>query len=340
MLLKMPAYCEKFKCTADRCSDSCCIGWEIDIDESSAVRYRAQEGEIGERLRASMNDADPAGFVLDEQERCPFLNSQGLCDLILTLGEEALCQICTEHPRYYCWFGDIKEGGIGLCCEEAARLILTWNDSFSVTEYTIPEEPDMECDTTLLSELDKARMRIINHLECDAIPLQQRIADVLSYGEMLEYALNAEEPLPECIEAAPRCPVFPMDTILEMMLHLEPMGAQWHPFVEKCRRISSEDTAGALALHPETERYLQNIAIYFVWRYFLQSAHDGDLLGHLGFMAGSTAVIAHMFGCQLLCEGTLSQADCIRIAVNYSKEIEYAEENRIAMEDAFYACLG
>ena len=45
---------------------------------------------------------------------------QHLCRTILTLGEEKLCNICTEHPRYYEWFGSVKEGGIGLCCEEAA----------------------------------------------------------------------------------------------------------------------------------------------------------------------------------------------------------------------------
>ena len=33
MILRVPEYYEKFSCIASRCKDSCCAGWEIDIDE-------------------------------------------------------------------------------------------------------------------------------------------------------------------------------------------------------------------------------------------------------------------------------------------------------------------
>ena len=48
-----------------------------------------------------------------------------LCELILKLGEESLCEICREHPRFRNFFAGREEVGLGLCCEEAARLLMT-----------------------------------------------------------------------------------------------------------------------------------------------------------------------------------------------------------------------
>ena len=38
MILRVPFYYKEFHCIADACKDSCCIGWEIDIDEETARR--------------------------------------------------------------------------------------------------------------------------------------------------------------------------------------------------------------------------------------------------------------------------------------------------------------
>ena len=132
----VPDYYPHFSCIAGGCLHSCCIGWEIDIDPDTLRRYQQQEGEIGERLRQNIDiTPDGACFHLQGAEaRCPFLNQDGLCDLILTLGEDSLCQICTDHPRFRNFFSDRTETGLGLCCEEACRLILSWNDPVRLIE--------------------------------------------------------------------------------------------------------------------------------------------------------------------------------------------------------------
>ena len=43
MILRVPEYYEKFSCIASRCKDSCCAGWEIDIDEDSYAYYNSVE---------------------------------------------------------------------------------------------------------------------------------------------------------------------------------------------------------------------------------------------------------------------------------------------------------
>ena len=120
-----PSFYPAFRCRADRCRHSCCRGWEIDVDEDSAKLYRGLPGELGGELREALfSDEEGWHFRLDEEERCPFLESDGLCRLIKRLGEEALCDICALHPRFFEELDADELWGLGLSCEEAAALLL------------------------------------------------------------------------------------------------------------------------------------------------------------------------------------------------------------------------
>ena len=120
-----PSFYPAYRCRADRCRHSCCRGWEIDVDEQSAARYRKLPGELGDELRRALF-ADEEGwhFRLDGEERCPFLEADGLCRLIRRLGEGALCDICALHPRFFEELDADELWGLGLSCEEATALLL------------------------------------------------------------------------------------------------------------------------------------------------------------------------------------------------------------------------
>ena len=47
----VPDYYKKFKCIADKCKHSCCIGWEIDIDEHTYNKYMNIKNEFGNKLK-------------------------------------------------------------------------------------------------------------------------------------------------------------------------------------------------------------------------------------------------------------------------------------------------
>ena len=119
-----PNYYKKFKCIADKCKHSCCIGWEIDIDEDTMDLYNSLDSEFAKKIRSNI-EGDQPHFILKENARCPFLNDNGLCDIILELGDGAISDICYLHPRFSNFYEDFIETGLGLCCEEAARIILT-----------------------------------------------------------------------------------------------------------------------------------------------------------------------------------------------------------------------
>ena len=102
MKLRKPSYYDEFHCIGSACSDTCCANWEIEVDEESAARYTALGGTLGERMKQHLIvEENEAYFAMDENRRCPFLNQENLCDLILECGEDILCDICREHPRHY-----------------------------------------------------------------------------------------------------------------------------------------------------------------------------------------------------------------------------------------------
>lgn len=120
MKILVPDYYPAFHCIAGECRHTCCVGWEVDIDEESLARYR-----IFPEIQKEIEGAETPHFRLTEEERCPFLDQEGLCELILRHGEDILCQICREHPRFRNYWTDRTELGLGLVCEEAGRLILS-----------------------------------------------------------------------------------------------------------------------------------------------------------------------------------------------------------------------
>lgn len=135
MKIFAPDHYKDFCCIAGNCRHSCCIGWEIEIDSETAGFYKKVPGPFGEKLRGNIDFNENGGiFSLCEKERCPFLNKNGLCDIIINLGEDSLCQICSDHPRFRNFYESRTEIGLGLCCEEAARLVLEKTEKTSLIE--------------------------------------------------------------------------------------------------------------------------------------------------------------------------------------------------------------
>lgn len=119
---------EKFVCKADKCVHSCCAaGWEIDIDEKTRECYKKMSGAIGEKVRESAvldpEDGESAHFKM-VNGKCPLLKENGLCELVLAEGEDELCDICSEHPRFYGTMEGFDYAGVGLCCEKSCELLL------------------------------------------------------------------------------------------------------------------------------------------------------------------------------------------------------------------------
>lgn len=143
MISLYPTIYHTFQCKADRCENTCCQLWTIDIDEVTAERYHTTTGPLGESLRQAITvDDEGSHFVFSkEQPMCPLLNENGLCKVVLELGEEGLCDTCHMHPRFYKYIEDLELCGVGLSCEASVELLAEDTQSDQVI-FTIEDDDD------------------------------------------------------------------------------------------------------------------------------------------------------------------------------------------------------
>ncbi len=325
MKLIMPSYCDSFKCSADKCSDNCCIGWEIDIDEKTADFYSAIKGDFGTRLKESIAHGECSSFILKD-ERCPFLNDKNLCDIIINLGEDHLCQICTDHPRFYEWFGEIKEGGVGLCCEEGTKLILTAEKPTEFTACEISDEENDSFDKELFSLLYEARQIIFATLTDEKYSIKERVTELLSFSEQLQVNIdNYNDIIPESWKSINEDDG-DMLSVLKSFVELEPIDEKWTDYL--AHSISSYE---ATVKGEDISLYQRNLLIYYIYRYFLKGTFDGEILSKVKFACVSTAVISYFV--------SREKADfdgAINICKLFSKQTEYSQENIDLLCEMFY----
>ncbi|MBQ7296081.1 MAG: flagellin lysine-N-methylase [Clostridia bacterium] len=337
MILRMPSYCKNFKCTADKCSDNCCIGWEIDIDPSSAEYYKSIEGAFGERLKKDIAFGETCSFKM-KGERCAFLNENNLCDIIINLGEDSLCQICRDHPRYFESYSAVKEGGVGLCCEEAARLILSQTEKFSTYDMPCDDEGEDGYDEELYDYLIFVREQIIRLIEDESLPLKQRLVSVLCFAHKVQdnvdnFRYEKEDPF-----IVSKGLSIDMRKIKERLLSLEIIDNRWEVYMSRLSKNYGE-TERLICENKEPDetvsRYLQNIAVYFIWRYFMKAVFDEEIFSKVWLSVISTLFIERMFVHAYIEGNDMTLELCSYLAKNYSKEIEYSEENLENMEFSF-----
>lgn len=367
MRLTVPDYYDRFRCIASRCTDNCCIGWEIGIDPAALADYQSQPGAFGDRLRAAIRPGDPPFFALTKSGRCPFLNEENLCDIYRQLGENHLCAICDQHPRFHNWFGAEKESGLGLSCEEAARLILFSAPARLLCRET-PEDPDPDTELApeLLAGLRAVREAAFSILAEPSLPLAHRLALLAALGQDLQHWMDAtpqQAAAEGCTEAqlvadaALALAAFYGDQtgwpgltdqlteaipeadlseflvpLLELMESLPPNHAHWPDRLAALRKALPHRLARPLWESPEQEQAAANAAHYMLYRYFLPAARQGDAL------CGPLHAIAAALLIPLLAgeDAAEPRAALISAAKDYSREIEYAPDNLRAVDEAFW----
>lgn len=290
MLTVYPDYYPAFRCIAGACRHSCCIGWEIDIDEESLARYKAMPGTLGERLRRNISADDPPHFVLGERERCPFLNERNLCDLILEGGEGLLCQICDDHPRFRNFLPGYTEIGLGLCCEGAAQLILSQEESVQFLSEGNWEEKDPDAEALLT-----LRQQAFAIVQDRSLSIDQRMDKLLLLCHACE-------------------PGHPADWV-DVFLELERLDEGWTALLQK---LEQDGKSTPVPEVPDVQ--WEQLLVYFLYRHFLTAWEDGDV----GSKAGFAVLSVRLLRCL---KGLFPQVELAELARMYSAEVEYSTEN-------------
>lgn len=349
-MILQPNYYDDFKCIADKCKDNCCIGWEIDIDEITFNKYISVKGELGKRLKNEIATENGVHyFKLKEHDRCPFLNKDNLCDIICELGENGLCQICNDHPRYFNNYGNITEKGLGLACEEACRIILTQSTPTCIVDSTTKTNfSPNNLDDPYLEYLYKIRNIIIDILQSKAYRLTYRLATVIelciyvqnesssekSDIELLNSINNVKEYVNNLLEdinsSLPKVKTEEKNNITKQILidytQLEILDNKWGSLLNKAiTNIEKQHNEPKIKNYScTTDLIYENMLVYLTHRYFLESYYDNMLIEKSLLLLSTYIVVKN------ICEYSFNEYninDTIDIIHSYSKEIEYSDIN-------------
>ncbi len=297
MVEVFPNYYKEFKCISDKCKHSCCIGWEIDVDEKTLSYYNSLNTPMGERIRRSIEGETPH-FVLSQDERCPFLNERGLCDIITECGDDALCDICRLHPRFRNFYSDFYETGLGLCCEEAARIILSEKDVFRIN---LPPKVVLNDEEKQFFE---RRQEIFSVLQNRSKSIECRFSEL---SNMFGFDFD-----------------FSLPQLCDIYLSLERLDETWTDMLENLKCFNFDKSVFDIS---ELQIPFEQLACYFVFRHLSDAAWYGDYAERISFSLMSCYLIGALWSqnkCLSMEFDSETMADIVRM---YSSEIEYSEYN-------------
>ncbi len=195
MKITTPFYYKDFKCIAGACTDTCCAGWDVDVDEASYKYYKSVKGSFGKRLKSVMVKSEEGGctFTLNNG-RCPFLNDENLCDLYIALGEENLCDTCAEFPRFINEYGNTREIGIAPSCITAGEIIFNYKDKlvFETTENDEFPKTYNDIDPLTYIQLTSVRKMAYSIVQNRAYTINDRCVLLLEFAKKIQKHLDNE----------------------------------------------------------------------------------------------------------------------------------------------------
>ncbi len=348
-MILQPTYYNKFKCIASKCNDNCCIGWEISVDKESYKYYMSIKSEFSQKLHNGiLKNEDEYSFKLEKNKRCVFLNKNNLCEIICNLGENSLCQICRDHPRYYNFYNNVQENGLGLACEEVCRIILTEKSPINFIDTSTNKICNIySTDDIYLNFLLAVREIIINTLHNRNFHITARLAvlahlcdtvqqlsdssytDLQLYNSINELANTATKLLlayhnkykkEQCIKQN----ILP---IISDFTTLEILDKEWLEILKNAvEQLSLESCVKRKAniFSNNFETMTENMSVYLVQRYFLESYFDNQIRKIGVFIVISNILITSLININF---SEITIKNIISLVHSFSKEIEYSDQN-------------
>lgn len=301
-----PDYYKEFRCIANRCKHNCCIGWEIDIDSSTLDFYKSVTGNLGKRLKDNISYNDTPHFILSDNERCPFLNTDNLCDIIIEAGEYNICNICKEHPRFHNELPDRTESGLGLCCEEAARIILSKRDCTT-----------LECNTNIFTD-------------DEIIILRDNVMTVLqnrnhSIKDRLQLSLKLCNTSTETRS---------IKTWFHVLSTFEQLDKSWGELLYYAKENYDNINLSAFDTHIKDRQHeYEQFIIYLLYRHFANSPDIREAQSRLRFIDFAYNLIYTLGATIYHKNGDFSFDDQVELVRLFSSEIEYSDENLYTLFD-------
>lgn len=287
-----PKYFSQFKCLASNCSHSCCIGWEIDVDDKTLSKYENSKVGYARKICKSIDKKDTPHFTLLPNGNCPHLDESGLCKIITNLGEDYLCDICREHPRFYNQTSYGLEVGLGLSCEEACRIILTSSNYVEMIEV---DNDDAQAEK----------------FDFNPIPFRNKMLEILAKQDLAyEDKLHT---LSKEFDVSTQ--IISDEDWVEVLNSLEYLNDD-HKNLFSCYSSSTLATASR-------QSYLERALAYFVYRHVAKAQSTFEIKQYLGLCLFLEKLLSSILENQ----NVDNLKNIMAIAIIISEEIEYNEDN-------------
>ncbi len=311
-----PAFYKDFKCIANRCEDSCCKDWDIDVDSETEKFYNTVQGALGDKIRSlTVTDEYGERVFRSTDGRCPFWNQDMLCDIYIGIGEEHLSRTCANFPRVKVDYVDFRENILSFACPEAARLMLKADNAYA--DFGGDDELSVSEDSEdFMSFLLKARSRTAKILSDKTQPFAYRLADCLEFNAQVQSLLDGAEPQPLDLDGTE---YEGLDFIFEMHDCFEIMSEKWRKALAEVRKKQNE-----LKIRADFDRDFEKFAQYYVYRYYLEAVNSGDVLYSIKRIVCAFVVTGLMDALFAKQDYPLPR---MRILQRYSKEVEHSYDN-------------
>ncbi|OQY34918.1 MAG: hypothetical protein B6241_03295 [Spirochaetaceae bacterium 4572_59] len=198
----IPSYVRGFKCIGGECEDSCCTGWDIDIDKITYRKYfRTKNADMRKEFvkhvykneNCDCEEVDYGKVRINESKRCPFLDENRLCRIYSNLGEDYLSNVCYSYPRVYNVLDGVYELSLFMSCPEAIRRLVASREAIRFVEEEMAlekhiinsyiESKDKRWKKSAIRRLKELRSLSIEMIQNRASSLQARL---LKLGYKLE----------------------------------------------------------------------------------------------------------------------------------------------------------
>jgi len=368
MKLLKPFYFDEFECVGGKCKDTCCVGWNIEIDKMSYEKYQQVKGEFGERLKRSIASGDTNQFILDENKRCPFLNKEQLCDIYINIGEDKLCNTCKTYPRITRKYDDIIEQLLTLSCPEVAKILVSHKNpiDFCFGEFNGNNQDMINVDKVdLFNALIDGRGLSVDLMQTDKIPLWKRIFICLNIANKIQIHIDNdevnkiqkileqfqdEEYIMAYVDALEQfscnneLKLFQYRAIINIISGLNVMDPKFVEFYKEtidflnshCNE-ESENIFSYLVNKFDTynidSKVYENYIVYYLFHYYLSSYEEGTIYKYIVLMVDAYSIMKLFAMVRWFNNGyQLSDDALIDILYSYSRTIEH---NKVGMDEIF-----
>lgn len=325
-----PDFYKNFKCLAGNCPDICCKDWDVVVDDESYEFYLGISGEFGESLRSSMKiDDDGDRVFIFENDVCPFLNRERLCEIQVRFGEKHVCNTCREFPRIKQDYTEFVEYMLSVACQEACRLVIGETSTFECIEDFKVRNQNNGYSSDFMNFLLKARSMTADIFKSDKFSFSNQLRKCIAFTEYVQTLIDDE------IFDKDKLYKFEyVDTesrgksrrfVFDMHKNLDVMDKKWLD-------ILCDSADCVLNETDETDGEYRRLALYYIYRYYLNAIASYDII----------TTVKRIYCAYVVCSAITAKVGAensferrVMVIHKYSKEVEHSYENTGYLTDEF-----